>query len=334
LFASRALGHDWGSLSASFGRLSTWGDGTRSISSLSWVRSFRDFSLSVSAVRSSNTASVQIGLSIPLSNRGFFSSSLQKRDSITTWRSDYASAPLTGNGLAVRAGMTKANAPGAEDMSSAVGALDARTDFGEHGVQVDSRGSSTSWRVRTAGSLGVLAGHTFWGPPISNGFALVSTGDAPSIPVYRWNLPVAVSDARGLALVTSLSPYRKNLLAIRPDEVPLEYRVTDHEVTAVPRGRGGVFVAFSMLRERPALLTLHLPDGQPVPSGATALILGTGESATVGQRGEVYLQNVPEHAEVEIIDNNQRCRVTPSRLATTDPQPRLGPFICALRVVP
>jgi outer membrane usher protein len=334
LFASRALGHDWGSVSASLGRLSTWGDGTRSISSLSWVRSFRDFSLSVSAVRSNAVASVQMGISIPLSQQGFFSSSLQKRDATSTWRSDYASAPLTGPGLAVRAGMTASNAPGAEDLSSAMAALDARTDIGEHGVQVDSRAHSTSWRVRTAGSLGVLAGHTFWGPPISQGFALVSTGDAPAIPVYRWNLPVAVSDARGLALVTSLSPYRNNLLAIRPEEVPLAFRVTDHEVTAVPRGRGGVFVAFAMRLERPALLTLHLPGGQPVPIGASVLVVDTGERAPVGQRGEVYLQNVPEHTELEVSLQSQRCRIKPSRPVTTDPQPRLGPFICTWRLVP
>jgi outer membrane usher protein len=334
LFASRALGHDGGSVSASFGRLSTWGDGTRAISSLSWVRSFRAFSLSVSAVRSSDTASVQLGLSIPLSHQAFFSSSLQKRDATTTWRSDYASAPLTGNGLAVRAGITAANAPGVDEVSSAVGALDVRTDMGEHGLQVDSRAHSTSWRVRTAGSLGVLAGHTFWGPPISNGFALVSTGDAPSIPVYRWNLPVAVSDARGLALVTNLSPYRNNLLTIRPEEVPLAYRVTDHEVTAVPRGRGGVFVALAMRRERPAVLTLHVPGGQPVPIGANVLVLGTGETAPVGQGGEVYLQHVPEHAELEVSFKNKRCRITPSRPATKDPQPRLGPFVCTWGMVP
>jgi outer membrane usher protein len=162
----------------------------------------------------------------------------------------------------------------------------------------------------------------------------VSTGDAPSIPVYRWNLPVAVSDARGLALVTHLSPYGNNLLAIRPDEVPLAYRVTDHEVTAVPRSRGGVFVAFAMRREQSALLTLHLPDGQPVPTGASALILETGETAPVGQRGEVYLQHLPEQSEVEISLHNKRCRIKPSRPATTDPQPRLGPYICALRLMP
>jgi len=334
LFASRALGHDLGSVSGSFGRLSTWGEGARSIRSVSWFRSFRDFSFSLSAVRSNAATSLQVGLNIPLSNQGFFSSSLQKHDAITTWRSDYNSAPLTTNGWAVRAGVTAANAPGADGSSGAMAALDARTDIGVHGVQLDSRARSTAWRVRTAGSLGTLAGHVFWGPPISNGFALVSTGDAPSIPVYRWNLPVAVSDARGLALVPHLMPYGSNLLAIRPDEVPLAYRVTDHEVTAVPRSRGGVFVAFAMRLERPALLTLHLPGDQPVPMGASVLILDTGERAPVGHRGEVYLQNVPEHAELEVGFHTQRCRIKPNRPATTDPQPRLGPFICTWSLVP
>ena len=50
------------------------------------------------------------------------------------------------------------------------------------------------------------------------------------------DLPVAVSDARGLALVTTLTPYQYNLLAVRPEEVPLEYRITRHEVTAIEEG--------------------------------------------------------------------------------------------------
>jgi len=162
----------------------------------------------------------------------------------------------------------------------------------------------------------------------------VSTGDAPGIPVYRWNLPVAVSDARGLALVTTLNPYQNNLLAVRPEEVPLEYRVTSNEVTAVPRGRGGVFVEFAMVRERPALLMLYLPDGQPMPPGTSVTIQATGETAPIGLRGEVYLQNLPEQGEVEVALKGSRCRIAVSRPATSDPQPRLGPYTCALRAAP
>jgi outer membrane usher protein len=334
LYASRALGHNLGSVSASFGRLSTWGDGTRTISSLGWSRSFRDFSVSLSGVRSNEGTSVQVTVNIPLERQAFFSSSLQARGSTATLRSDYATAPLTGNGVAWRLGMTAAHPAGKEDLPSYVAAMDARSDIGEHGLELESRPDRLSWRARTAGSIGVLAGRPFYGPPISSGFALVSTGDAPGIPVYRWNLPVAVSNARGLALITTLSPYQNNLLAVRPEDVPLEYRVTAHEVTAIPRGRGGVFVEFAMVRERPALLMLNLPDGQPVPAGTLVKILATGETAPVGLRGEVYLQNLPEQGEVEVALKDSRCRIAVSRPASTDPQPRLGPYTCALGAAP
>jgi len=334
LLASRALDHALGSVSASHGRLSSWDGDTRTISSLGWSRSFRDFSVSVSGVRSSGSTSALLTVSVPLERQAFWSSSLQKQGATTTLRSDYATAPLTSNGVAGRLGVTAAHPSGADDLPSYRAALDARSDLGEHGLELESRRSGVSWRARTAGSVGVLAGRWFRGPPISSGFALVSTGDAPGIPVYRWNLPVAVSDARGLALVTTLTPYQYNLLAVRPEDVPLEYRITRHEVTAIPRGRGGVFVEFAMLREQPALLVLQLPNGQPVPAGATATLVATGEAAPVGLRGETYWPNLPLQSEVEVVLQGSRCRIAISRPATTDPQPRLGPYTCALRPAP
>ena len=334
LYASRALAHGLGSVSASHGFLSTWDGNTRTISSLGWSKSFSGFSVSLGAVQSSSGTAAQIAISVPLGRQGFFSSSLQRQGEVTTLRKDYASAPVTNTGVAWRLATTATHPDTAEDAPSVLLGLNARTTLGEHDLELVGRKATVSWRASTAGSLGVLAGRSFYGPPISSGFALVSTGDAPGIPVYRWNLPVAVSDARGLALVTTLNPYQNNLLAVRPEEVPLEYRVTSHEVTAVPRSRGGVFVEFAMLRERAALLVLHLPDGQALPVGATVTVEGTGETAPVGQRGEAYLQNLPEHGAVEVTFQGSRCRIPTSRPATTDPQPRMGPYTCALRAAP
>ena len=334
LYASRALSQNLGSVSASFGLLSNWEGSTRLISSLGWSKSFRDFSVSLSGVRSSDVLSAQVTLSFPLERQAFFSSSLQTQGSSTTLRSDYASAPVTGKGVAWRLASTVGDSAGAVDLPSHMARIDARTDIGEHGLELDSRPDSLSWRASTAGSMGSLAGHSFFGPPISSGFALVSTGDAPGIPVYRWNLPVAVSDARGMALVTTLNPYQNNLLAVRPEEVPLEYRVTSHEMTAVPRGRGGVFVEFAMLRERPALLLLELEDGQPLPAGAVVTVQASGETTLVGLRGEVFLENLPEQGDIEVTLKGRRCRIPVNRAATSDPQPRLGPYTCALRMTP
>lgn len=333
-YAARALAHGLGSVSASVGYLSAWDGNARAISSLGWSRSFRGISVSLGGVRSNNASSVQVMLSIPLDHQGFVSGSMQTKDSVTTLRSDYASAPVTGTGVAWRLATTATYPSAVDDPPGLIAGIDARTNVGEHALELESSSGLVSWRASTSGSVGTLAGKSFYGPPISSGFALVSTGDAAGIPVYRWNLPVAVSDARGLALITSLSPYQNNLLAVHPEEVPLEYRVTGNEVTAVPRSRGGVFVEFAMVRERPALLVLNLPDGQSVPAGAVVTVRATGETASVGLRGEVYLQDLAGSGEVDVTLKDSSCRLQIRRPITGDPQPRLGPYPCALQLAP
>ena len=334
LFAGRALGREWGSVSVSFGSLSTWASAARSIQTLAWSKNFRGVNLALSAVQSTDQALLFIALTLPLAHHGSLSSSVQAQPSATAQRLDYTAAPLTGKGVTWRLGTSATGLAGETKGVGYGAAVDMRSDFGEHGMSIESRPYAQSWRAYTAGSLGVLGGRHFFGPPIVGGFALVSTGDAPHIPVYRWNLPVAISNAQGLALVTTLSPYQKNLLAVRPEDVPLEYQIANYELTAIPRGRGGVMVEFAMVRQWPALLVLVLPDGQPLPVGAIVHLLSTGESAPVGLRGEVYLQNVPEHAELEVSLQESNCRVTLTRPYTADPQPRLGPYRCALRAVP
>lgn len=332
-FAARSL-EDLGSVSATWGRLSAWDNSTRTILGVGWTKSFRDFVVSLNGLRSNDNTMVMLTLSVPLGRRGFVSSSLQQQKDTLTMRTDYASPPVTDQGVAYRLGLSSNLPIDSENQPSYFAGVDARSALGEHSLDVEARPDQQAWRARTAGSVGVLADRTFFGPPISGGFALVTTGDAPGIPVYRWNLPVAVSDSRGQALITTLSPYQENLLAVQPEDVPFEYRITSTTVTAVPRGRGGVLVEFPMLRERPALLMLHRPDGQPVPAGSRVKVLVSGETALVGLRGEAYLTDLPEQAELEVTHQGGLCRIIIKRPATTDPQPRLGPYTCDLEDAP
>jgi outer membrane usher protein len=298
--------------------------------SVGWSKSYKLFGLSLGGLHSQDGTTVLVTVSLPLGPKGFASSSLQRQGTTSMLRSEYATAPVTDHGVAWRLGATRTQTDGSPGQHAYFGSVDSRTPWGEHGLDLEARPDGNAVRLRTAGSVGILAGHTFVGPPVSGGFALVSTGDAPGIPVYRWNLPVAVSDSRGLALVTNLSPYQDNLLAVKPEEVPMEYRVSSNEVTAVPRGRGGVYVEFAMLREHPAVLLLVLPGGLPVPPGANVRVVATGETASVGLRGEAYLLDLPERAEVEVTNRGGLCRVTVTRPAGKDPQPRLGPYVCTL----
>lgn len=332
-YAARSL-ENLGSVSATWGRLSTWDNSTRTILGVGWTKSFRDFVVSLNSLHSNDNTTVMLMLSVPLGPRGFVSSSLQQQRDTLTMRTDYASPPVTDQGVAFRLGLSSDLPLEGDNQPSYFAGVDARSALGEHSLDVEDRSDQQTWRARTAGSVGVLAGRTFFGPPISSGFALVTTGEAPGIPVYRWNLPVAVSDSRGQALITTLSPYQENLLTVQPEDVPFEYRITSTRVTAVPRGRGGVLVEFPMLRERPALLMLHRPDGQPVPAGALVKVLVSGETALVGLRGEVYLTDLSEQAGLEVTHQGSLCRIIIKRPATTDPQPRLGPYTCDLEGAP
>lgn len=327
-YAAHALDHGLGSLSVSWGSLTLGAGLPRSIRSIGWNRSFGRANFSLSALHTGQSSMLQAVLNIPLQARTYLSTRLQKQSQQLGWRTDFSTQPATDLGLSWRLGMHTPDLAHTSAPSEWVAAVDARSSIGEHGMEWFKSPQGNAWRVHTAGSVGVLAGHRFAAPPISGGFALVSTGDAPHVPIYRWNLPVAISNAQGLAVVTTLVPYQNNLLAIQPQDVPLDYRITQHEMTAIPHGRGGVWVDFGVLRERPALVTLTQPNGQALANGSMVRVESSGEWARVGLHGQVYLQNLSEQTTLHVQHLGQTCRINLHHPPTQDPQPRLGPLIC------
>lgn len=332
VYAARSLGHGLGSLSLSWGRLSTGTGSPRRISSVGWSRRVGSAHLSLSAVRTRSNSALQAVLNIPLRSGAYLSTRLHHQPEQAAkpwaWRGDLSSQAPSDRGLSWRLGVQTPDVSRTFAPSHWDAALDARTSVGEHGLQWVHSPQGQAWRVRSAGSVGYLAGHAFVAPPIAGGFALVSTGDAPHVPIHRWNVPVAVSNAQGLAVVTTLVPYQQNLLAIRPQDVPLHYRMDRHEVTVVPHGRGGVWVDLALVRERPALVTLTLPQGQHLPAGAMVQVASSGEWAPVGLRGRVYLSNLAEQDRLDVQHLGQTCRIPVHHPPTEDPQPRLGPWVC------
>lgn len=327
-YAARTLDHGRGSLSLSWGRLTTGSGSPRRISSLGWSRSWGFVNVSLSAVRTFNNSALQAVLNIPLQRGAYLSTRLQQQSDQLAWRTDFNTPAATDRGLSWRLGLQTPDLARSLTPNQWVAGVGARSSVGEHGLEWGDGPQGAVWRVRTAGSVGYLAGHAFVAPPISGGFALVSTGDAPHVPIHRWNVPVAVSNAQGLAVVTTLVPYQKNLLAVLPQDVPLHYRMDRHEVTVIPHGRGGVWVDLAMVRERPALVTLTLPNGQHLPGGAMVWVESSGEWASVGLRGQVYLLNLAEHDRLDVQYLGQTCHIPVHHPPTEDPQPRLGPWVC------
>ena len=327
-YAAHTLDHGLGSLSLSWGRLTPGSGSPRHISSVGWSRTWGRANLSLSAVQTNNSASLQAALNMPLERGAYLSTRLQHQSDRLAWRTDVNTPAATDRGLSWRLGLHTPDLARTMTPSQWVAAVDSRSSVGEHGLEWSDGPQGSAWRVRTAGSVGYLAGRTFVAPPISGGFALVSTGDAPHVPIYRWNVPVAVSNAQGLAVVTTLVPYQKNLLAVQPQDVPLHYRMDRHEVMAIPHGRGGVWVDLAMVREHPALITLTLPNGQHLPAGPMVRVASSGEMAPVGLRGQVYVHKLAEQDRLDVDHLGQTCSITVNHPPTTDPQPRLGPWVC------
>lgn len=327
-YAARTLEHGLGSLNLSWGRLTTASAIPQRIGSLGWSRSWGFANTSINAVHTRTGMVLQAVIHIPLQKGAYLSHRLQHQPHQLAGRTDYSTQATDNRGLSWRLGMQTPDLSRSMALTHWDAAVDARSSLGEYGLQWVDGPHGQAWRVRAAGSLGHLAGHVFVAPPISGGFALVSTGDAPHVPIYRWNLPVAVSNAQGLAVVTTLVPYQENLLAIRPQDVPLNYRMGQHQVTAIPHGRGGVWVDLAMVRERPALVTLTLAQGQNLPAGALVQLASSGESAPVGLYGQVYLLNLAENDHLRVQHLGKTCHISVHHPPTADPQPRLGPWVC------
>ena len=327
-YAARTLDDGRGSLSLSWGRLTTGTGSPRRISSVGWSRNWGLANLSLSAVHTPNHATLQAVLNIALQRGAYLSTRLQHQSEQLAWRTDVNTPAATDRGLSWRLGLHTPDLARRVTPSQWVAGVDVRSAVGEHGLEWVDGPQGTAWHARTAGSVGYLVGHTFVAPPIAGGFALVSTGDAPHVPIYRWNVPVAVSNAQGLAVVTTLEPYQKNLLAVRPKDVPLHYRMNQHEVTAIPHGRGGVWVDLAMVREHSALVTLTLPNGQHLPAGALVWVASSGEMAAVGLRGQVYVHKLAEQDRLDVQHLGQTCAIDVDHPPTDDPQPRLGPWVC------
>jgi outer membrane usher protein FimD/PapC len=103
-FAARALGHGLGSVSASLGRLTDGLGQRRGIGSLGWSKAIGRVNMSVSAVHTSQNTQLQWMVSVPLERRAFWSASVYKAGPAMAMRTDYASAPVTGQGVAWRVG--------------------------------------------------------------------------------------------------------------------------------------------------------------------------------------------------------------------------------------
>lgn len=186
-------------------------------------------------------------------------------------------------------------------------------------------------RLGANGSVGWMSGLAFASRRIDQGaFAVVQVGDLEGVPVSLSNQVVAVTNRKGLALVTGLLPYQLNQLTLDAELLPFDVQIGGILETVVPYARSGALINFPVKRSRDALVVLQQADGAPVPAGARVTVAPGNQGFIVARRGEVYLVDLSDNNRIEVRWKAGNCALV-LKMASVVPgaePPRIGPLVC------
>ncbi len=189
-----------------------------------------------------------------------------------------------GDGFGYR--VTGSGGEGATSSSSALGQAQAR--FGLYEAEWDQQGRTGSGRARAAGGLVLVDGRLFASRPVDSSFALVQVPEVPGVRVTLENQEVGRTDGHGYLLVPGLLPWQANRIAIRGEDVPLDYDLGPLEQLVAPPERGGAVARFAV--HRIDAVTGRLSVGGP----ASAVRPANGEIAVQGEAGAAVSAVAPD----------------------------------------
>jgi len=221
---------------------------------------------------------------------------------------------------------------GAGDSDHRKAEVSAQNEVGTYTLGASQVSGQTAFRGSARGAVAFLGGSAFLSRHITDSFAVVQVPGYSGVGVYADNQLVARTDANGSALLPRLRPYQKNTVRIEQADLPLDAQIDAVQLDAVPNFRSGLLLKFPVKRSRGALLTVVLENGDPLPAGAQAQIIGDNveqnEVFPTGLRGEVYLTGLAVSNRLRVTWRDQSCEFMLPFSESTDPLPHLGTYIC------
>ncbi|WP_342316333.1 fimbria/pilus outer membrane usher protein [Lysobacter sp. FW306-1B-D06B] len=97
-------------------------------------------------------------------------------------------------------------------------------------------------------------------------------------------------DGRGYAIVSSLTPYRRNDVWLDPKSMAQNVELSGSQVQVVPRAGAVLLVEFPTISGQSHLLRVKLDSGEIAPFGAEILSAGGERIGFVGQGGFAYVR--------------------------------------------
>jgi outer membrane usher protein len=209
---------------------------------------------------------------------------------------------------------------------------DARLDYAVQGraglvaAQYARNNGMDGWRVNGNGAVAFTSAGVMPARRLDQSFAVVEVADYPGMTVFVENHPIGRTDKKGRVLLDSLRAYESNGVSVDPRELPMDASLSTSAMTVTPAYRSGPVVRFPVVRSSAATLRLVLPNGTPVPAGAS--VTTRAETVPVAMNGFVYLTSAAGKQEAAAEWHGQRCTFRFERPDDGDPQPDLGDVTC------
>ena len=213
-------------------------------------------------------------------------------------------------------------------MEGAGGGLSWYGEEGHIDADVAETNGIVSSQVLASGGL-VFFGDSFHATQTPEGaVALVKTG-LPNVHVERENREVAVTDSNGEALITHLTPYAPNNIAVDPRDFPIASVLDRTQKTVAPPRESGVIVDFSPKITSPVLLNVVLANGAYPPAGASATVDGIQSPLVVGKHGQIFIDDLEGPARGDVDWGTGHCHFAIVRAQSVSGRvTKVGPIAC------
>jgi outer membrane usher protein len=215
--------------------------------------------------------------------------------------------------------------------------LNLQNQVGSYSFGAAQASDQTAFRGSASGGIGFLGGSAFLSRRITDSFAVIEVPGHSGVGVYADNQLVARTDVNGTALLPRLRAYQINTVRIEQADLPLDAQIDAIQLDAVPNFRSGLLLKFPIKRSRGALLTVLLENGEPLPAGALAEIIGDSDEENgvfpAGMGGELYLTGLAASNRLRVTWLEQSCEFVLPFPESTEPLPYLGTYTC-IRVEP
>ncbi|MEX3897565.1 fimbria/pilus outer membrane usher protein [Paraburkholderia sp. BR10954] len=167
-----------------------------------------------------------------------------------------------------------------------------RAPFGTYNLNASISNQTRQAAFNADGAVVIHSGGVTLSPPLGQAFALVEAKGAEGGRII--NGQGARIDGHGYAVVSSLTPYRVNTVALDPSDVPLDVELGNTSEEVVPRANSLVKVKIATTRGTPIFAEVMDREGKAMPMGAELFDESEKSVGIVGQGGLAYLRGL-EH---------------------------------------